>query len=380
MAGIALRMLFGDRTKLISLVLGVALCTLLIQQQSSLFVGLMLRSQNVIAEARAVDIWVMDPATEYVDLARPMRDVAVYQVRGVPGVEWAVPFFKSSAPVKTSDGRLINAMLLGIDDASLVGAPRRFLIGSPEDLRGPDAIAIDRVGYAKIWPGEPIRLGRILEINEKRAVVAAITEAAPAFSARALIHTRFSQARSYLGRGRKQLSFVWAGVNPQSNAQLVAKEIHKKTHLKAHTSAEFSQMTIDYYLRKTGIPINFATTVVLGLVVGAAIVGLTFHAFVTENLKQFASLKVIGMRNMAISRMVLIQTFAATAIGFAIGTWLAAGFFDLVSKPTSALRGMYLPWWIVSATAAIVILVVLLSTAASLRRVLAVDPATVLRN
>ena len=91
MVRIVIKMLFGERVKVLGLVFGVAFATLLVAQQAGLFVGLMTRSQNVIADAPDVDIWVMDPAVEYVDLIRPMRDTELYRVRGVAGVAWAVP-------------------------------------------------------------------------------------------------------------------------------------------------------------------------------------------------------------------------------------------------------------------------------------------------
>ena len=51
MNGVALRMLFGDRTKYLGLVFGVAFATLLVTQQGSTFVGLMERTASVIADA-----------------------------------------------------------------------------------------------------------------------------------------------------------------------------------------------------------------------------------------------------------------------------------------------------------------------------------------
>lgn len=380
MTAVALKMLFGDRAKLLGLVFGVAFATLLITQQSALFVGLMMRSQNVIADAREADIWVMDPATEYLDLNRPMRDSALFQVRGVAGVAWAVPLFKAATPVKTPEGRIKNAMLLGVDDATLIGLPQRFLMGSPDDLRRPDAIAIDRAGYLQLWPGEPLRLGRVLELNDRRALVAAITDAAPAFSAQVIIHTRYSLALGYFATGRTQLSFIQARAAPGLDPADVARRITERTGLKAYTASAFAWQTISYYLRKTGIPINFATTVALGLIVGAAIVGLTFNSFIVDNIRHFAALKVIGVTNMRVIAMVLVQVGVAGLIGCAIGTALAAAFFEFACRPTSALRGMILPWWIAAGAAAVMAVVILLSTAGSLRRVLAVDPAVVLRS
>ena len=163
------------------------------------------------------------------------------------------------------------------------------------------------------------------------------------------------------------------GIEPSA----VARDITERTGLKAHSSEEFSQQTVRYYLRNTGIPISFGTTIVLGIVVGAAIVGLTFSMFVSENIAQYAMLKVIGVTNIRLVGLVLFQACVVGVIGYAIGTGLAAAFFAFACTPTSALRGFVLPWWIATAVAGTILVLILLSSLASLRRVLVVEPAVV---
>lgn len=376
---LALKILFGDRVKAIGLVFGVALATLLVTQQSALFVGLMARSQNIIADAQEVDIWVMDPSVEYVDLVRPMRDGELFKVRGVPGVAWAAPFFKGAAAVKSPEGRTRSALILGVEDTTLIGATQRFIIGSIEDLQRPDAIAIDRAGFMQLWPGEPLSIGRTLELNDRRAVITAITDAAPAFSAQVIIYARYTQALSYLPTGRNQLSFVLAGAVKGIEPMTVARAIADETGLKAYSTDEFSRRTVQYYLRNTGITTSFATTILLGIAVGAAIVGLTFNMFVSGNLPQYAMLKVVGVTDLRIAGLVLLQAAVTGLLGYAIGTGLAAAFFEFACGPTSALRGFILPWWIAAGAAGVMSLLILLSTVVSLRRVFVVEPATILR-
>ena len=375
MLGVAFKMLFGDRAKLLGLVFGVAFATLLVTQQSALFVGLMTRSQNVIADAEGVDIWVMDPSVEYLDLVRPMRDGALFRVRSVPGVASAARLFKSVTAVKTSDGRMRNALLLGVDDSTLTGVTRHFVIGSLADLQRPDAIAIDRYGFKQLWPGEALAVGKTLELNERRAVVTAITDAAPAFAAQVIIYTRYSQAITYLPNGRNQLSFILATVQPGANAESVAESITERTTLRADTASNFSRRTVRYYLRNTGIPMSFATTILLG-----AIVGLTFNLFVSANLPQYAVLKVIGVTNVRILMLVLFQAAVIACIGYSIGMGLATVFFHFACTPTSALRGFFIPWWIAAYVAGGVAFFTLLAISASLRRVLFVAPASVFRS
>ena len=66
-------------------------------------------------------------------------------------------------------------------------------------------------------------------------------------------------------------------------------------------------MTIKYYLIYTGIPINFGITALLGFLVGTAIAGQTFYNFTLENIKQFGALKAMGMTNLRIVGMILLQ-------------------------------------------------------------------------
>jgi len=375
MVVVALKMLFGDRAKLLGLVFGVAFATLLVTQQGGLFVGLMTRSQNIIADAQEVDIWVMDPSVEHLDLIRPMRDGELFRVRGVPGVAWAVPLFKGATPVKTPEGRIKSALLLGVDDATMIGVTQRFIIGSVADLQRPDAIAIDRVGFMQLWPGAPLEVGKTLELNDRRAVVTAITDAAPAFSAQVIIYARYSQAVNYLPTGRNQLSFILARAAPEIDPAIIARTISDRTGLKAYSADEFAWRTVRYYLRNTGIPISFATTIMLGIIVGGAIVGLTFNMFVSENLPQYAMLKVVGVTNGRIIGLVLLQAAVVGLIGYAIGIGLAAAFFEIACTPTSALRGFVLPWWVAIGVAGAMTPLIVLSTIVSLRRVLVVEPA-----
>jgi putative ABC transport system ATP-binding protein len=109
MLGVALKMLFGDRAKYLGLVFGVAFATLLITQQGAVFVSLMARTASVIVDAQEADIWVMDPAVEYLDGGRALRDGQLQRVRGVPGIAWAVPLFKTGASVRTLEGRIDSA-------------------------------------------------------------------------------------------------------------------------------------------------------------------------------------------------------------------------------------------------------------------------------
>jgi putative ABC transport system permease protein len=339
----------------------------------------MTRTASVIEDVREADIWVMDPQAKYIDTVRALRDTDLGRVRGVPGVAWAVPLYKASAPVKTLDGRIDNALLLGVDDATLIGLSRDILLGRAEDLHRPDAIAMDEAGYLRLWPGEKPRLGRELELNDHRAVIVAITNASAAFSANIIIHAPYTRAINYLPQGRDTLSFVLARAAPGQKAGDVARAIAARTGLQALSSTDFRWKTIHFYLANTGIPISFGLVIVLGVLVGIAIVGLTFNMFVAENLRQYGALKAMGLSDIRLVGLVLLQGAVVGVMGFGIGLGLAASFFVFATAPPGALRGFSLPWWVALGDAGLTALIVLLAMFASLRRVLVLDPAIVFR-
>ena len=105
----------------------------------------------------------------------------VYRVRGVSGVEWAVPLFKGLPRAKAFDGNFRVTIMMGVDDATLVGAPRNMVLGSPENLRQPDAVLVDRVGYEFFFPQQPYVLGKTLELNDHRVTIQGIFNSSAPF-------------------------------------------------------------------------------------------------------------------------------------------------------------------------------------------------------
>ena len=379
MNAVALRMLAGDPAKYLGLVLGIAFATMLMSQQVSIFIGLMLRTSSQILDVHDADVWVMDPRVQYVDEIEPMTDTQLYRVRGVPGVAWAEPFYKGLTVARAEDGVLQQVILLGVADASLAGAPTRMVLGDALDLKRQDGIVIDRAGYLYVWPGEPLALGKTLELNDRRGVIVGISEAAPPFTTFPVVYAKYSDAVGYVGQQRKQMSFVLVKAEAGQDPGALARTITERTGLKALTWSEFAWATVMHYVTRTGIPVNFGITVALGFIVGAAVVGQTFFIFVLENQRQYAALKVMGVSNLAVLRMVLLQALTVAAVGFAIGIGIAALFFESTSRTVVNLRGFFLPWQVMVATAAAVVVIILVASLASIARVLRLDPAMVFR-
>jgi putative ABC transport system permease protein len=260
----------------------------------------------------------------------------------------------------------------------LTGVPHKLILGSWERLREPDAIVLDKAGYILLFPGEPLQIDRTLELNDHKAVIVGISDASAPFLSNPVIHTRYSQAVNFVGRERTQLSYVLVkaatGVHPQE----VTRRIEAQTGLRARTTDEFRWDCIRYYLKNTGIPVNFGITIAIAVIVGTVVAGQTFYLFTLENLKQFGALKAIGVTNWRLTRMVLLQAITVGAVGFSFGTGLAALFFEITLRKI-ATRGLVLMWQNVLITGGCIMLVIVIASLLSIRRVVVLEPAEVFR-
>jgi putative ABC transport system permease protein len=376
---VALKMLTGDRAKYLGLIFTIAFASFLLENQASIFAGIMKRTGSQVLDVVDADVWVMDPQTQYVEEVKPLTENDLYRVRGIPGVQWAVRFFRGLPRATAPDGKFRTVVLMGLDDATLVGAPHgKMILGSLADLDQPDSVVIDRAGYLYFFPNEPLALGKTFELNDHRVRVVGIAEASAPFATFPVFFSRYSQAISYVGRERNQLSFVLAKPRPGVAPDELARRIQADTGLKAMSRDDFFWASIRYYLKNTGIPVNFGITIAVGLIVGAVVAGQTFYIFTIENLKQFGALKAIGVTDRRIVGMILLQAVVVGALGYAIGTGLVSIFFEITLHEV-ATRGLVLMWQAVAGTGALIFLIVTLASLLSIRRVLVLEPAVVFR-
>ncbi len=374
---IAWKMLVGNRAKYLGIVFGVVFAALLIAQQASIFCGLMSLTVSQIRDVEGPDIWVMDKNVQFVDDIKPLSDTELFRVKSVPGVAWAVRFYKGLGRARLQEGTYEQMILLGLDDATLVGAPQRMIVGSIADLQKPDAVIMDDAGYKRIWPGEAFRIGRIFEMNDRRAVVVGITRASRTFQSFPICYTRYSRAVQFAPPERKVLSFVLAEPEAGVSAAEACRRIEGSTGLQALTRDQFIWKTLRYYMAKTGIPVNFGITVLLGFLVGTAIAGQTFYLVTVENIRQFGALKAMGTSNWMILGMVLGQALQVGLVGYGTGVGLAA-LFGFASRTFTRLS-FFMPWQVLAITAAAVFVIVLVASLVSIRKVIVVEPAIVFR-
>jgi putative ABC transport system permease protein len=388
---VALRMLMGDKAKYIGIIFGITFAALLITQQAAIFVGLMTRTFGFVADTAQPDLWVMDPKVQFIDDLKPLSDTALYRVRGVEGVEWAVPLYKGLLRARLDNGNFQQCNVIGIDDSSLIGGPPEMLEGSLEDLRRADSVIVDVVGatgrLAKpapidpatgkpTGPPTPLKVGDFIELNDHRAVVVGICRVSRTFQSQPVIYTTYGRATTFAPRERRLLSFVLVKVKPGADKAQVCLDIERATGLKAISGWDFSWKTVQYFMKYTGIPINFGISVLLGFLVGTAIAGQTFYNFTLDNLRQFGALKAMGASNLRLLRMILLQALQVGLIGYGLGVG-AAAMFGVVSGGSELAFRML--WQHLAITGVAITVICILAALLSIWKVMRLEPAIVFK-
>jgi putative ABC transport system permease protein len=385
MNSVALSMLMGDRAKYIGIVMGLTFASLLITQQSSIFVGLMMRTFGFITDTSLPDIWVMDPKVQFIDDIKPMQDTQILRVRGVEGVEWAVPLYKGLLKARLEDGTFQTCNVIGLDDQTLIGGPPVMVAGRLEDLRRAEGVIVDDVGaegkLAKPpavpgGPRVPLRIGDTLELNDNRAIVVGICKVSRTFQSQPVVYTTYSRATTFAPRERKLLAFVLVKARPGQDIAQLCRRISDVTGLAAYSRRDFQWLTVNYFLKYTGIPINFGIAVALGFIVGTAIAGQTFFNFTQDNLKQFGTLKAMGASNLLLTRMILMQAMIVGLVGYGLGVGAAAMFGNL-SKNTEL--AFHMPWQLLLISGFAVTLICAASALLSIYKVIRLEPAIVFK-
>ena len=379
----SLLMLAGDRAKFLALVMGLMFASLLMTQQLSIFCGLMWRTFAFLDDTPQPELWIMDPAARFPDAGISLPETAITTVRGVEGIAWALPMFKRVLPLRLPDGEPETASVVGIDAATFLGGPSVMLEGNLEDLRRPDSVIIDEYGAnvllaTKLPDGtlRPLRVGDVLEINDRRAEIVGICRLSRNFEDFPVLYTTYERALLYSPPERRLLSFVIAGLESGASASVVAERIREQTEYKALTGDEFKTSTFWYIAEETGIPINFGITVSLGFIVGLSIAAQTFYTFTRDNIRQFAALKAMGAKPLSLVLMVLVQALSVGVIGLGLGVGIATFFGWLTGNGDPPFLLLPPVLWVTSLG---ILATILLSALLSIIPVLRLDPATVFR-
>lgn len=390
---IAIKMLWGDRAKFSGLIFGIGFTSFLVTFAMSYFCGFMTWGFALISENPSADVWVMDPAVQSTEQTTNIPDSALFRVRSVRGVDYAVPLMLGSTQVRFANGDFQAFQVIGVDDATLAGIPPLQGGKSPLVLRAPDAVVVASGGTSgKLqtparesdqWPygsshlGVPTRTlkpGDELQANDHRAAVMAVAQGLPRYPARPLLYTTIANATRFLPPERHRLTFVLVKERHGTNARELAARIEKQTGLKARTAADFKADTVYWFLVNSEDVGDIAAMLILAITVGFGVTGVMLYIFTSENLRHYALLNAMG----ATPRLLIRMLFVQAGLSALLGTGLGLGACGIASYGVSLIDYPFRMMWFTPLFSMLMVAIVsLVAAALSVRPVLKLSPAVV---
>jgi putative ABC transport system permease protein len=383
MMNLALKMLIGNKAACLGVIFGIFMATLLICQQSAIFLGLVSRSYRLVTDIPQPNLWVIDPSTESDEKARGMPLGYLDVIRGIPNIEWAAPINVNHIPMSTQSGIFHIALLYGIDAATLIGAPTEIVEGNLHDLYREGGVVIDTYSANDLMATRlpdgtkaPLKIGDTFEINNHRAVIVAICKITQGFYPMPIVFTSNKSFNTFSGFQKDNVEFIAAKTRAGANIDEVLKAINSYPMFKGLTSEGLKWRMAKSFLQ-TGILINFGLSLILGIIVGFSIAGQIFYIITLHNMKYYALIKSIGGNEKQITRMILYQTLVVGIIGFLLGTG-ATLLWGMAIKDTT-LAFMF-PWELLLFTAFLTVIICLFTAGLSIRKIANIDPKLLIGN
>lgn len=368
---VALRMMMHDKAKLIGTTLGVVFAVVLAAQQLGVLFGLLQKNTMFVDNAGA-DLWIVPPGTTQTAPGQRMSTALLDQARATPGVAVAAPLLMIGTSVTKPGGGSEATTLVGFDLAAGLGGPWNIVAGDVAALRAPDALFFEDAQREKFGG---LNLGSVREVGGHKIRVVGFTWGLQPFGP-PFAFADIDTVRDLGAVPADQLSFVLIKLAPGADRAAVAAELAARCPTATVIATPTFHATIVSTLLRQQLGITFGTSTAFGLIIGFIIVALSMFSAVLDNLREYGTLKAIGLTSWDLTRMLIVQSIVYALLGSLIG-------LGLVALMSAGIRGpnlvVIVPRPLVLATPLIMSALCMLASVLALRRVRRLEPGMVFR-
>jgi putative ABC transport system permease protein len=374
MWSIAFQTLIADRGKLLTALVGVVFSIVLVNVQGGLFLGF-IKKAGLLADCGEAEVWVGHKKMYNVDFPQDIPRRWVHRVRSVPGVKQAQPYIIGQTNTTLPSGGFELVVVVGADRESLLGNAWNVVQGRPEAILQPHGVILDEYDREML---EYPKMGEIREVGGLRARVVGFSRGIKSFLVTPYVFTTYERAAAYLGKNPNFCSYYLVQLQPGAEAEEVCARIRQRVpELDAFPRHEYSRITANYWLTRSGLGISFGAATLIGLFVGFVMVAQTLYALVLDRLTEFGTLKAIGATERQILRILFLQATVMAVIGSLVGLVLVAAIQHFFSTPVALI---FIPRWLSLGSCALVLVICLIASSLPYLRIRKVDPLIVLQS
>lgn len=374
---IALNMLTYNRKKFIGMLIGATFATFILTQQPSIYQGITERlSTKINLLSNDIDLWIMSDTSSNFEHPTYFNQMDIYRIRSVNGVQWATQLYETWQQIKhikTNSSKVWQ--LIGVDRNNLLGLPQKMQTGDRDAIRYSGAMIIDGYSVQQLETKDKktISLGDKMVRGSNSWFIAGITKPLRSYSQTPTAYL----ASHYLPDRDNSPSFILVKVNPSFDISAVAKTIKNSTGYLALTTSEFIQRSNKFFREKTPILVGFIAVAILGFVIGLIIIWQIFNDFVLTHQHQYGMLKMLGVTNPMLIKIVLFQASFIGSIGFILGLGLSIIFGLIFHNTTVAFD---LTWQIILLGLLGSLIIIICASVFSLFKVIRMDTVDLCRS
>lgn len=375
------RQLRHNPTRLAVAIAGVAFANALIFLQLGVM-GALFQSSAKPVRMFDADILLMSPLARTIGDAGTTPRRRLYQALGVEGVGGGAAVQVGNIGIRDASGKLqANVLTFGVD-------PEFDTFVSPEIkqqlhlVRLADTALFDRLARSTLKPlAESLAAGGQpqAELNGRTITMTGLFSLGASFqNDGTLIMSDQTFLRLFPRNSGSAVTVILLKVEPGADVAEVAKRIQAQigSNDMQVTTLEGYAKSIENHMRKN-TPIGFIFTfgVIIGLIIGFAIVYQILSADVNDHLSEYATFRAMGYSHGYLLGIVFEEALLLAALGFVPGVVLAYGLYAIMGAGTELAITM--PWDRPPLVLALTFLMCALSGAVATRRLRTADPADV---
>jgi putative ABC transport system permease protein len=370
----SLTTLWHERNRFLPGVLAVAFSALLITVQFGILLGL-LSLTSIPVDLAGADIWVGHPAVLSVDIGRPIPEAWLTRVRSQPEIERVEKYLLWLLMADKPGGKTSICTVVGtrLDDGSLGVLP-----AIPPELRArlsePGSVVVDESDRARLGFTQ---VGDFAEVMGHRVRLIGTVHHVKSLAAPYLFCSVETAHEVIDFVPESQTVYLLAKVRQAADAPAVADRLrHSYPDMSVFTRDEFSARTRWHWLTATKSGIAVGGSAILGLLVGAVVTSQTLYAATAASLREFATLRALGIPRWRIALAVIEQSLWIGGAGVLIAVPVSFGVAWIVDL--LGARAL-LPIPLVFGAALVTMAMAVVSGLAALRSLRLIEPAQLLR-
>lgn len=317
---------------------GIAMSSLGILGQMG-FEDSLFRSATRLFQEFSADIVMISPQYQFMVLPAQFSERRLYQALSVPAVASFSSVQLGIAPFKNPVTHVNrNVYVVGVSRSGPVFANPHWE-RMARSLRDPDAIAFDARSRPEFGPiAELFRAGPVRsEIANRQVRIIDLFEMGASFSADGTAFTsQEGFARLFPSRRPGLVDIGLIHLKPGTDVDQALSKLRAAlpADVVAMTHEELNAREQSYWRSTTPAGFIFKTVLILSLLVGCVSAYQILYSDISENLRQYATLKAIGYADGFFYKLTFEKAWLLSSLAYPVGFVLAAAVYIFATQLT----------------------------------------------